>query len=68
MYSLHASSNCEILYTLFTGIILLLFSSFVACNEIDNVHCIFSFAKSYILGTKPLVETLICLAPMFNPF
>ena len=35
---------------------------------IDNVHCIFSSAKRFIPGTNPLVETLICLAPIFIPF
>ena len=31
----------------------------VACKEIDNVHCIFSSASLYILGTRPLVEILM---------
>ena len=42
----HAFINSSIEYKLFTGIIALLFSSSVACNEIDNVHCNSSLAKS----------------------
>ena len=38
------------------------------CKDIDNVHCMFSSASLYILGTIPLVEMLICLAPILIPF
>ena len=66
--SLHPLINSSILYLLFTGIIAILFSLLVACSDIESVQGIFSFARSYIFGTNPLVEILICLAPIFNPF
>ncbi|MNP27877.1 hypothetical protein D3C76_1208090 [compost metagenome] len=55
-------------YLFAIGIISFLFSSENACKEIAKVTFNPLSASSYILGTIPQVERVICLCPIFKPY